>query len=155
AGAAGRGIGGQLVRHARIEDLDVDLHSKGKKGQAAALRRAISATSWGASTSLGARGRSTTPSASPSSIWVSSSPKVWGPILPTSSGTPLRSRLALACFTRSWLSAAKPTQNSAPLLARSLRATVARMSGFSVKASVGGWLPLSFLIFCPDSVAGR
>ncbi len=26
AGTAGRGVGGQLLRHARVEDLDVDFH---------------------------------------------------------------------------------------------------------------------------------
>ncbi len=72
-----------------------------------------------------------------------------------SSGTPLRARLACACASRSWLSAAKPTQYNAPLRARAPAATPARMSGFSTKASAGTAPLPSFLIFCIASVAGR
>ena len=76
-------------------------------------------------------------------------------MLPTSSGTALRTRLACALAARSRLSAAKPTQNSAPDFARGNCATVARMSGFSVNASSGGLPDPSFLILWSLAWAGR
>ncbi len=72
-------------------------------------------------------------------------------MLATISGTPLRSRLARAWATSSWLSAAKPTQYGGA----GSRATAARMSGFSAIASVGAALPCAFLSLCTTTSAGR
>jgi hypothetical protein len=60
-GAAGRGVGGQVRGHARIEHLDVDDRHD------VARRCAISATSWRASVSLSACGNARVPAASTSS----------------------------------------------------------------------------------------
>src|SRR3990167_10098970 len=76
-------------------------------------------------------------------------------MLPTSSGTPLRARLAVAWASRSWLSAAKPTQKRSPCRGCDDFATMARMSVFSTKPRVGVWPEPSFLIFWEDWLAGR
>ena len=76
-------------------------------------------------------------------------------MLPTSKGTLFFSRLAWACFCKSWLSAAKPTQNNAPLCALADLATSPKMSGFSVNCK-SGVLPCAvFLIFCSAMCATR
>ena len=120
----------------------------------AARRDAISATSSRASVELGgARQFARRRARRPAAARCRPRPKVAGPMLPTSSGTPLRSRLARAWLARSWLSAAKPTQNSA--LAAGA-ATAARMSGFSVSSKFGGTLPAVLLdLVLATALAGR
>ena len=76
-------------------------------------------------------------------------------MLPASSGTPLRWRLACACASRFSLSAAKPTQYSCPACARGLRAAAASKSGFSTKRRGGGRPLPSFFIFCAATSAAR
>ena len=78
-----------------------------------------------------------------------------GPILPTSKGTPFFSRLAWAFFCKSWLSAAKPTQNKAPFCALADLATSAKISGFSVNCKSGVSPCAVFLIFCSATCATR
>mmetsp|Transcript_24152 Transcript_24152/g.58678 ORF Transcript_24152/g.58678 Transcript_24152/m.58678 type:complete len:236 (-) Transcript_24152:173-880(-) len=102
AGAAGRGVGGDLLGHAGVEHLQVNrVHQS---------LLAMSATSSRARLSLSARGSSRWPCSSISRSALSSRPKVAGPRLATMSGIPLRRRLASACSASFSLSAAKPTQ---------------------------------------------
>ena len=153
AGAAGGGVGRQPPGHARVEDADVDAGHGAARARfgAAAIRVAISATSWRASASLPARASSRAPSASIRVSALSSWPKVAGPRLPTISGTFFFSRLALALARTSPLSAAKPTQKGGAASA----ATDARMSGFSTSANDGTPCPATFLILAVATLATR
>ena len=73
--------------------------------------------------------------------------KVAGPMLPTSSGTPLRKRFAVAWASKSWLSAAKPTQYNAPDWARGRLGHAGQDVGVLHKIQRRGWPEPSFLIF--------
>ena len=72
--------------------------------------------------------------------------------LATIQSQPLRARLAMACSTTFWVSAAKPMTRRGRC---GPAATVARMSGLSAMVSVGAAAPGCFFSFCVASCATR
>jgi hypothetical protein len=119
-------------------------------------RAAISVISSRASVSLDARGSSRTPASSTSRRLLWSCPKVSGPMLPTSKRNALALALGLGVLDQVFAFGCEAHADRAGrACARSLWATVSRMSGFSTKLSVGA-LPLpSFLILCWLCAGGR
>src|SRR5581483_9378867 len=129
SGGTGAGIVRQQAADPLVEDLDLERPH---------LRRAspwaMRSTSLRASSSFGPRPSGCRPRASNSVMSFSSEPRACCARFATISGTFFFSRLALACFSSSWLSAAKPTQKGGLGSA----ATQARMSGFSTSSSDTG-----------------
>ena len=132
AGAAGRGVGRQLLGHARVEHACTSMRVMVRCGGGAASRcRDLGDQLARERELVGARQFALRRAASTSISALSSRPKVAGPRLPTISGTFLRTQL-LARVLQQVVALGREADAERRL--RQARATAARMSGFSVSS---------------------